>query len=88
MRTPRTAGSQRRGTETRSSIQRAGFAVVATVMALAATGTGEADGTWRELSIAPKQVAVFLGVHGSGLCAFAIAMCLSKSTWTVQEAAK
>ena len=39
----------------RPSIQRAGFAVVVTVMALAGARTLEADGTWRGLTVAPEH---------------------------------
>ena len=39
----------------RPSIQRTGLAAVVTVMTLTATGTVEADGTWRELTVAPEH---------------------------------
>ena len=39
----------------RPSIQRAGFAAVVTVMALAAAEIGRADGTWRGLTVAPEH---------------------------------
>ena len=39
----------------RASIQRKAFAVAVAVIALAAAGTVEADGTWRGLTIAPEH---------------------------------
>ena len=72
----------------RSSIQRAGFAAVVTVMAVAAAGTIEADGMGRGLVIADEQLVAVSEALDSGLCAFAIAMCSSQSAWAVQEASK
>lgn len=39
----------------RLSIQRVGFGLIVTVMALAATGAVKGDGTWRGLTIAPEH---------------------------------
>ena len=39
----------------RSPIQRAGFAAVVTVMAVAAAGTVKAEGTWRGLTVTPEH---------------------------------
>ena len=39
----------------RPSIQRAGLTAGVTLMALAAAGTVKADGTWRDLTIAPEH---------------------------------
>ena len=58
------------------------------MMALAATGTIEADGMGRGLVIADEQLVAVSEALDSGLCAFAIAMYSSQSAWAVQEAPK